>query len=49
MCLFSAEAIEGELYPQLTELIGSQAATQVEQMIKMPQSLKETHYQPPVV
>ena len=46
---FGAEAIEGELYPQLTELIGSQAATQVEQMIKMPQSLKEAHYQPPVV
>lgn len=31
---FGAEAIEGELYPQLAELIGSQAATQVEQMIK---------------
>jgi membrane protein len=31
---FGAEAIEGELYPHLAELMGSQAATQVEQMIK---------------
>lgn len=31
---FGAEAIEGELYPQLAELIGSQAGTQVEEMIK---------------
>ena len=31
---FGAEAIEGNLYPQLAELIGSQAATQVEEMIK---------------
>jgi membrane protein len=31
---FGAEAIEGNLYPQLAELVGSQAATQVEEMIK---------------
>lgn len=31
---FGAEAIEGDLYPQLAELIGSQAATQLEEMIK---------------
>ena len=31
---FGAEAIEGDLYPQLVELIGSQAATQLEEMIK---------------
>ncbi len=31
---FGAEAIEGNLYPQLAELIGSQAATQLEEMIK---------------
>lgn len=31
---FGAEAIEGELYPQLAGLIGSQAATQVEEMIR---------------
>ncbi|SEQ56038.1 YihY/virulence factor BrkB family protein [Nitrosomonas ureae] len=30
---FGAEAIEGDLYPQLAELIGSQAATQLEEMI----------------
>ncbi|WP_242447359.1 YihY/virulence factor BrkB family protein [Nitrosomonas supralitoralis] len=31
---FGAEAIEGNLYPQLAELIGSPAATQVEELIK---------------
>jgi membrane protein len=31
---FGSEAIEGNLYPQLAELIGSQAATQLEEMIK---------------
>ncbi|MBL8496919.1 YihY/virulence factor BrkB family protein [Nitrosomonas sp. JL21] len=31
---FGTEAVEGDLYPQLAELIGSQAAAQVEEMIK---------------
>lgn len=31
---FGAEAIEGNLYPQLTELLGLQAATQIEEMIR---------------
>ena len=31
---FGAEAIEGDLYPQLAGLIGSQAAAQVEEMIR---------------
>lgn len=31
---FGAEAIEGNLYPQIEGLVGSQAATQIEEMIK---------------
>ena len=31
---FGAEAIEGNLYPQIAGLVGSQTATQIEEMIK---------------